>query len=184
MKKILLLNVLLVFLYGSCGAQNHSIEYWPLIRYTPKLRYVGDGKETIPAGYELPIHSIFHNIYGRNSHRYDTSYHWTFLYSLKEGTIGIQTPFVPYDSTRKTILRITDTTKTVCRIIPYDSIRDRIPEIIYYDEKLKIEPYLRRKRNRENMIITNDSLTIYLINIRPKHLETVRKTVTTPVDMN
>ena len=34
------------------------------------------------------------------------------------------------------------------------------------------------------MIITNDSLTIYLINIRPKHLETVRKTVTTPVDMN
>lgn len=184
MKKVLLLNVLVFSLYRICEAQTGSIEYWPLIRYIPTLRFISDAKETIPAGYELPIHGIFYNIYGRNSHLYDTSYHWTFLYSLKEGTIGIRTPFVPYDSTRKTILRITDTTKTVCRIVPYDSIRDRIPEIIYYDGRLKVEPFLRRKRNRENMIITNDSLTIYLINIRPKHLETVRKTVTTPIDMN
>lgn len=37
------------------------------------------------------------------------------------------------------------------------------------------------------MIITNDSLTIYLINIRPKHLDAVhavQKKVTTPIDMN
>lgn len=32
------------------------------------------------------------------------------------------------------------------------------------------------------MMITNDSLTIYPIGIPPKHLETVRKIVTTPID--
>ncbi len=181
MKKILLLNVLLVFLCNICKAQNIiPNEHWLIARFIPKLIFIDNNKEIIPAGYELPIHGIFNSC----GFCEDIPHYWSFWTSSQEGTIGIQTPFVPYDSTRKTILRITDTTKTVCRIIPYDSIRDRIPEIIYYDEKLKVEPFLRRKRKRENMIITNDSLTIYLINIRPKHLDAVQKKVTTPIDMN
>lgn len=63
----------------------------------------------------------------------------------------------------------------------------RIPENVLYNGEYKIYSFLRRKRKRENMIITNDSLTIYLINIRPKHLDAVhavQKKVTTPIDMN
>lgn len=181
MKKILSFSVLPIFLCSICKAQNIiPNEHWLTARFIPKLTFISNNKKMIPAGFELPIHGIFNGC----GFCEDIPYYWTFWASSREGTIGIRTPFVPYDSTRKTILRITDTTKTVCRIVPYDSIRERIPEIIYYGERLKVEPFLRRKRNRENMIITNDSLTIYLINIRSKHLETVRKTVTTPIDTN
>lgn len=183
MKKILLLNVLSFFLYYSCKAQGPE-EHCFLARFTPKVYYVSNNQFKIPAGYELQIHGIFNDIYSSAGYEKFLSDYWTFLISSKEGTIGIRTPFVPYDSTRKTILRITDTTKTFCRIVPYDSIMTRIPENVLYNGEYKIYSFLRRKRKRENMIITNDSLTIYLINIRPKHLDAVQKKVTTPIDMN
>lgn len=182
MKKSLLLGTLYLLFCNDCKAQQRPVEHFTLSRYIPIVYYIGDNVKKIPAGYEIAIHEIYDKRYFFLRGMHNDS--WTFLNSNHEGTIGIQTPFVPYDSTRKTILRITDTTKTVCRIVPYDSIWYRMPEFVLYDEKLKVEPFLRRKRKRENMIITNDSLTIYLINIRPKHLDAVRKKVTTPVDMN
>lgn len=88
----------------------------------------------------------------------------------------------PYDGKTK-ILRITDSTRTTYRSISYDSLERYIPEDVLCKDLWKnVTPFSKKKRNRENMMITNDSLTIYLINIPPKHLEAVRKIVTTPID--
>ena len=109
------------------------------------------------------------------------NYYWTFLLS-DYGTIAIQTPMLPYHG-KTTILRITDTTKTVCRIVSYDSIQNSIPEYLLCcnNDGCIPPPYIKKQRNRRNMIIQNDSLTIYLINIKPQNLEKICRVVTTPI---
>ena len=166
--------LIILFNFGVCRAQ---WEHLFLSRFNPKIIYTRDREEDKPAGYELSIPWMYNGVYAIN----DNKSFWTFLTSKRHGTIGIQTPLLTYNGTT-TILRIIDTTKTVYNIVSFDTIRNRIPETIISNQvKNKVSSFLRRQRNRRNMIIQNDSLTIYLINIKPQNLEKICRVVTTPI---
>ncbi len=176
MKKIILASVLFLF----CAEISHAqIEFLSTFRYMPKVIHTRDSEKYIPAGYEVGIPWIYHGVCAI-SWKDDF---WTFLSGgQRYGAIAIPAPMHPYDGETKT-LRITDSTRTTYRSISYDSLGRYIPEDVLCKDLWKnVTPFSKKKRNRENMMITNDSLTIYLINIPPKHLEAVRKIVTTPID--
>ena len=153
-------------------------EYSLLSRFDPQTLYGSPSYKEKPAGYEILVPSFHMN----GPYDYSSlNYYWTFLLS-DYGTIAIQTPMLPYHG-KTTILRITDTTKTVCRIVSYDSIQNSIPEYLLCcnNDGCIPPPYIKKQRNRRNMIIQNDSLTIYLINIKPQNLEKICRVVTTPI---